>query len=79
MDRYTDQERQQIIEGYLKLDGLTDLLGEASRCRRCHERHADHPDLPLNALVRPLRCPVPRISPSSVPRNAPGPGRGMTA
>ena len=24
-------------------------------------------------------CPVPRISPGSVPRNAPGPGRGMTA
>ena len=55
MDLYTDQERQQIIEGYLMLDGLTDLLGDASRCRDCHVRDADLPELPLNALVRPLR------------------------
>ena len=56
MDRYTDQERLRIVQGYQKLDGLTELLIEASRCRDCHARHADRPDLPINALVRPLRA-----------------------
>jgi hypothetical protein len=54
MDLYTDQEGHRIAQGYQKLDGLTDLLREASRCRACHEAFPDRPDLPVNALVRPL-------------------------
>jgi uracil-DNA glycosylase len=54
MDLYTDQERHRIVRGYQKLDGLLELLREASRCRACHEAHAGRPDLPVNALVRPL-------------------------
>ncbi|HOI37260.1 MAG TPA: uracil-DNA glycosylase family protein [Bacillota bacterium] len=53
-DLYSDQERHRIIRGYQKLDGLTDLLREASRCRACHDAFPDRPDLPVNALVRPL-------------------------
>jgi hypothetical protein len=54
MDLYTDQERRRIIRGYQKLDGLLDLLREASRCRACHNAYPDRHDLPVNALVRPL-------------------------
>lgn len=53
-DLYTPEERHRIVQGYQKLDGLTDLLKDASRCRACNKAHPDRQDLPLNALVRPL-------------------------
>lgn len=54
MDLYADQECQRIVRGYQKLDGLPDLLREASMCRVCHDAFPDRSDLPVNALVRPL-------------------------
>lgn len=54
MSCYTPTELSKIIRGYQKLDGLTDLLKEAARCRNCHKAHPRRQDLPLNALVRPI-------------------------
>jgi hypothetical protein len=51
---YSEPERERIVAGYQKLDGLTDLLQQAARCRACHRAHVGRLDLPLNALVRPL-------------------------
>jgi hypothetical protein len=48
------QRRGTPPHDYQKLDGLTDLLRDAARCRACHDTFPDRHDLPVNALVRPL-------------------------
>lgn len=40
---YTEAERHRIVQGYQKLDGLTDLLKDASRCRVCNKTYPERP------------------------------------
>lgn len=57
IDKYTHDEIRQIFHGYKLIDKdgrLSHLLKQIAYCKQCEEKYPQRPDLPVNALVRPL-------------------------
>jgi hypothetical protein len=55
--KYTHDEIRRIFHGYKLIDKdgeLSHLLKQIAYCKRCEEKYPYNPDLPVNALVRPL-------------------------